>query len=85
MAIQAKKLSVPSILKRLFGFTKQVRREMTEAIVGGIFSALAKIGIYICAGMLLAIAAGQAPGRTITGPAVMLVICTILIPITYYF
>ena len=85
MAIQAKKLSVPSILKRLFGFTKQVRREMTEAIVGGIFSALAKIGIYIAAGMLLAIAAGQAPGRSFTGPAVMLVICTILIPITYYF
>ena len=85
MAIQAKKLSVPSILKRLFGFTKQVRREMTEAIVGGIFSALAKIGIYIAAGMLLAIAAGQAPGRSFTGPAVLLVICTILIPITYYF
>ena len=85
MAIQAKKLSVPSILKRLFGFTKQVRREMAEAIAGGIVSGLAKIGIYICAGMLLAIAAGQAPGRSITGPAVMLVVCTVLIPITYYF
>ena len=68
MAIQAKKLSVPSILKRLFGFTKQVRTEMAEAIAGGIVSGLAKIGIYICAGMLLAIAAGQAPGRTVTGP-----------------
>ena len=85
MGIQAKKLSVPSILKRLFGFTKQVRREMLEAVCGGIVSGLAKIGIYICAGMLLAIAAGQAPGRTITGPAVMIVVCTVLIPITYYF
>ena len=85
MAIQAKKLSVPSILKRLFGFTKQVRTEMLEAVAGGIVSGLAKIGIYICAGMLLAIAAGQAPGRTVTGPAVMIVVCTVLIPITYYF
>ena len=85
MHIQAKKLSVPAILKRLFGFTAQVRGEMAQAIAGGIFSGLAKIGIYICAGMLLAIAAGQAPGRSITFPAVMLVICTVLIPITYYF
>ena len=85
MHIQAKKLSVPAILKRLFGFTKQVRTEMAQAVLGGIFSGLAKIGIYICAGMLLAIAAGQAPGRTITFPAVMLVACTVLIPITYYF
>ena len=85
MAIQAKKLSVPSILKRLFGFTKQVRTEMLEAVAGGIVSGLAKIGIYICAGMLLAIAAGQAPGRTVTGPAVMILVCTVLIPITYYF
>ncbi len=85
MGIQAKKLSVPAILKRLFGFTKQVRSEMAACIAGGIMSGLAKIGIYVCAGMLLAIAAGQAPGRTITGPAVMIVVCTILIPITYYF
>ena len=85
MGIQAKKLSVPYILKRLFGFTAQVRTEMLEAVAGGIVSGLAKIGIYICAGMLLAIAAGQAPGKTITGPAVMLVVCTVLIPITYYF
>ena len=85
MHIQAKKLSVPAILKRLFGFTKQVRREMAQCIAGGIASGLAKIGIYICAGMLLAIAAGQAPGRTIALPAGMLVFCTILIPITYDF
>jgi ATP-binding cassette subfamily C protein len=58
---------------------------MAACIAGGIMSGLAKIGIYVCAGMLLAIAAGQAPGRTITGPAVMIVVCTILIPITYYF
>ncbi len=85
MHIQAKKLSVPAILKRLFGFTRQVRTEMAQAVLGGIFSGLAKIGIYICAGMLLAIAAGQAPGRSIMPPAVMLVVCTVLIPITYYF
>ena len=45
MHIQAKKLSVPAILKRLFGFTKQVRTEMAQAVLGGIFSGLAKIGI----------------------------------------
>lgn len=85
MAIQAKKLSVRYILKRLFGFTGQVRGEMAACISGGIVSGLAKIGIYVCAGMLLAIAAGQAPGRSILGPSVMIVVCTVLIPITYYF
>ena len=35
MGIQAKKLSVPYILKRLFGFTDQVRTEMLEAVAGG--------------------------------------------------
>ena len=85
MGIQTKKLSAPFILKRLFGFTEQVRGEMAECIAGGIVSGLAKIGIYICTGMLLAIASGQAPGKSLTGPGIMIVICTILIPITYYF
>ena len=85
MGIQAKKLSAFSILKRLFGFTKQVRREMAACITGGIFSGLAKIGIYICTGMLLAIASGQAPGKSLAWPGIMIVVCTILIPITYYF
>lgn len=85
MHIQAKRMSAFSILKRLFAFTKQVRAEMIQCVAGGIAGGLAKIGIYTCAGMLLAIAAGLAPGRPIAFPAVMIVICTILIPVTYYY
>lgn len=82
--IKAKKLSVPTILKRLFGYTKPVKAELASCIAGGIIGALAKIGIYIAAGMLLAQAAGLA-NVGLTFPLVLLVVCVALIPITYYF
>ena len=85
MGIQPKKLSIFYILKRLFRFTRHVKGEMAECVVGGVIGGLAKIGVYICAGMLLAIAAGQAPGRSIVPPTVLIVVCTVLIPITYYY
>jgi len=85
MGIQAKKLSVPYILKRLFRFTKHVKKEMLACVFGGVIGGLAKIGVYISAGMLLAIAAGQASGMSLTPPIILIVVCTVLIPITYYF
>ena len=85
MGIQPKKLSIFYIMKRLFRFTQHVKGEMTACVAGGVIGGLAKIGVYICAGMLLAIAAGQEPGRSIVPPIVMITVCTVLIPITYYF
>ena len=82
-SIQTKKLNAFGILKRLFGFTAQVKNEMIACVTGGLVGGLAKIGIYIAAGMLLASAAGL--GGNLTFPGILIVVCTALIPVTYYY
>ncbi|MCR4893133.1 MAG: ABC transporter ATP-binding protein/permease [Eubacteriales bacterium] len=81
--IQTKDLNAFGILKRLFGFTGQVKKEMLACVTGGLFGGLAKICVYISAGMLLASAAGF--GGTFLWPSILLILSTCSVPITYYY
>lgn len=83
-SIKVKKLGKLYVLKRLFQYTEQVKPELIACVLGGIVSGLAKIGIYISAGMLLGIASGLSD-MNIKIPGAIMVLCVLLIPVTYYF
>lgn len=78
-AIKPKKLKPSYILKRLFTYTYEIKNEMIACVTGGIFGGIAKIVFYICAGLMISLA------PNIKTAYVIMIICSLSVPITYYF
>lgn len=78
-AIKPKKLKPSYILKRLFTYTYEIKKEMISCIAGGIFGGIAKIVFYICAGLMLSLS------DNMTAAYIVMVFCCLTVPVTYYF
>ncbi len=77
--IKPKRLKVSYILKRLFTYTFEIKKEMAECIIGGIAGGIAKIVFYICAGLLISLSSSMKAAY------IIMIICALSVPVTYYF
>lgn len=78
-AIKPKKLKPSYILKRLFTYTYEIKKELISCVVGGAFGGIAKIVFYICAGLLLSLS------KNMTAAYIGMILCCLAVPVTYYF
>ena len=78
-AIKPKKLKPSYILKRLFTYTYEIKKELISCVAGGAFGGIAKIVFYIFAGLLLSLS------KNMMAAYAGMILCCLAVPVTYYF